>query len=231
MSSNALAPLPFTGRVPIDINDLQPYNPNQPDAIEAIWQPQYDFQQYLAAGQTQLLFFQVPQGQGGKLLSDTNMNLPGQFPSPTAFLVTGIMVPFFPANTVVGAAGTQAAAAKTAAAATVATNLNDVQIVANTGWLQVQVGSKVYLVDAPLGKFPPNFSVGGLQSAAGTYAAGTQIISDFARAIGRYCEITPLLIPMNQNFVVGAFWPALTVISTAGRIGVILDGFYYRQSQ
>lgn len=229
--NDTLAPLPFTGRVPVDINSLAPYNPNRPDAIEAVWQPQYDFQLYPAAGSTQLLFFQIPQGQGGKLLSDTNMNLPGQFPAPTAFLCTAIMIPFFPANTVLGAAGTQAAAAKTAAAATVATNLNDTQIIANTGWVQVTIGSKTYLIDAPVGKFPPNFSVGGLQAAAGTYAAGTQIISDYARAIGRYYEITPLLIPMNQNFVVGLFWPALTVISTGGRIGVILDGFYYRQSQ
>lgn len=224
-------PLPFTGRVPVDISDLTQYNPNRPDAIEAVWQPQYDYQLYPAAGQTQLLFFQVPQGQGGKLLNDTNMNLPGQFPSPTAFLCTALMVFFAPSNTILGAAGTQAAAAKTAAAATVATNLNDTQIVANTGYLQVTIGSKVYLVDSPLGKFPPNFGIGGLQAAAGTYAAGTQIISDYARAIGRYYEITPLLIPMNQNFVVGAYWPAAAAISTGGRIGVILDGFYYRQSQ
>jgi hypothetical protein len=228
---SALAPLPFTGRTPVAISQLTPYNPNDPNSIEAIWQPQYDFQLYPAAGANQLLFFQVPQGQGGKLLNDTNMNLAGQFPAPCAFLCTAIMVPFYPANTILGAAGTQGAAAKTAAAATVATNLNDTQIIANTGWLTITIGSKVYLTDSPLGKFPPNFSIGGLQSAAGTYAAGTQIISDYARAIGRYAEITPLLIPMNQNFVVGLYWPALTVVSTGGRIGVILDGFYYRQSQ
>lgn len=216
--------LPFTGRVPVDISQLNPYNPNRPDAVEAIWQPQYDFQAYPTVGQTQLQFFQVPVGQSGKTLADTNMLLAGQFPAPTAFLCTAIMVAFFP-NSAVNAPG------KTAAAATVATNINDVTAVANTGYLQLTIGSKVYNTDAPLGKFPPNFSVGGLQAAAGTYAAGTQIITDFARAIGRYYEITPLLIPMSQNFSVGLFWPTAQAIVTIGRIGVILDGFYYRQSQ
>jgi hypothetical protein len=225
------SPLPFTGRTPLATSDLAQYNPNLPNSIEAIWQPQYDYQLYPAAGQTQLLFFQVPQGQGGKLLNDTNLTLAGQFPAPTAFLITAIMIPFFPANTILGAAGTQGPAAKTAAAATVATNLNDTQIVANTGYMQLSIGSKVYLIDSPLGKFPPNFGIGGLQSSAGTYAAGTQIISDYARAVGRYYEITPLLVPMSQNFVVGMYWPAAAAISTGGRIGAILDGFFYRQSQ
>lgn len=223
-ASNQARRLPFTGRVPVDIGQLSPYNPNRPDAIEAIWQPFYDFQSYAAGGATQFQFFQVPQGQSSKTLADTNMVLAGQFPAPTAFLCTAIMVPFFPdsANNAPG---------KTAAAATVATNINDVNKVANAGYLQLTIGSKVYNTDAPTGKFPPNFSIGGLQAAAGTYAAGTQIITDFARTIGRYYEITPLLIPMNQNFSVSIYFPTAVSVSATARIGVILDGFYYRQSQ
>ena len=63
------------------------------------------------------------------------------------------------------------------------------------------------------------------------FPAGTFMAVDFARAIGRYYEITPLLVPMNQNFSVALNWPAAVAVATTGRIGVILDGFYYRQSQ
>jgi hypothetical protein len=216
-------PLPYTGRVPNSLAELQQYNPNLPDAIEAIWQPFYDMQSYPTAGQTQLLFFQVPQGQSSKTLSDTNMVLAGQFPAPTAFLCTALMVLFMP--------GFANKASNTAAAATANANINDVVLVADAGYLQLSIGSKVYLTDAPLGKFPPNFSVGGLQAVSGTFAAGTQVTVDFARAIGRYYEITPLLIPMNQNFQVALNWPTAVATTAIGRIGVILDGFYYRQSQ
>lgn len=217
--------LPYTGRTPNSIQDLQQYNPNLPDAIEAIWQPFYDMQSYVSAGVNQMLFFQVPQGQGttAKTLSDTNMTLAGQFPAPTAFLTTAIQVLFMP--------GFANKASNTFTAATANNNINDVVLIADAGFLQLTIGSKVYLTDAPLGKFPPNFSVGGLQAYAGTFTAGTGISSDFARSIGRYYEITPLLIPMSQNFSVSLNWPTVVATAAIGRIAVILDGFFYRQSQ
>jgi len=215
--------LPYTGRVPNSLAELQQYNPNLPDAIEAIWQPYYDMQSYPTAGQTQLLFFQIPQGQSSKTLADTNMVLAGQFPAPTAFLTTAIMVLYMP--------GFANSASNALAAATPQANLNDVVKVADAGYLQLTIGSKVYLNDAPLGKFPPNFSIGGLQALAGTFTATAGVSADFARSIGRYYEITPLLIPMNQNFSVSLNWPTAVAVTAIGRIAVILDGFYYRQSQ
>jgi len=223
MAGGGSTPLPYTGRVPNSLQELQQYNPNLPDAIEALWQPFYDMQSYPTAGQTQLLFFQIPQGQSSKTLSDTNMTLAGQFPAPTAFLCTALQVLFMP--------GFANAASNTFAAGTANANLNDVVKVADAGFLQLTIGSKVYLTDAPLGKFPPNFSIGGLQAYAGTFAATNGVSSDFARAIGRYYEITPLLIPMNQNFSVALNWPTAVATTAIGRIAVILDGFYYRQSQ
>lgn len=216
-------PLPYTGRVPNSLDELQQYNPNLPNAIESIWQPFYDFQSYPTAGQTQLLFFQIPQGQSSKTLSDTNMTLAGQFPAPTAFLCTALMVAFFP--------GFANVASNTANAATANANINDVVKVADSGYLQLTIGSKIYLTDGPTGKFPPNFSVSGQQAISGTYAAGTQVAIDYARTVGRYYEITPLLVPMNQNFSVSLNWPTAVTTTAIGRIGVILDGFYYRQSQ
>lgn len=209
---------------PPTADQLQQFNPNRPGSLEVIWQPAYDYQAYAQAGQTQLLFFQVPQGQAGKTPADTSMVLAGQFPAPTGQFVTAVQVPFFPLNTV-----SQAATAATR----VQTNVSDVVAVANSGYLQLVIGSKPYLTDAPIGKFPPNFGIDLFSAMASTGANATTNVGDvnYARAKGRYAEITPFFIPQTQNFSVGLFWPAAVAVTIAGRIGVILDGFYYRQSQ
>lgn len=214
-------------RAPLPMDQLSQYNPNRPDATEALWQPFYDTVAYPAAGANQLTFFQTPVGAGAtpKTYEDTNMTLAGQFPAPTAFLCTAVMVLFIPGNLV---------AATSQVADLTALNLLDVNAVANAGYLEMNIGSKVYLRDAPIGKFPPNFSINGLEAVAqnGTAAiASTKV--DFARSCGRYYEITPFLIPQNQNFNVTLNWvtKVATPSTVAGTVKTILDGFYYRQSQ
>lgn len=210
------------GREPLSLPALMKYNPNRPDATEAIWQPFYDFQEYGTAGATSFTFFQNPVGQGGKTYADTNMVSPGSFPAPTAFLCTAVMVAFFPGGAISATAGTAAAAAG---------NWNDVVSVANSGWLELTIGSKPYLRDAPVGKFAPNFTVGGVFSGYGSATSSSLARVDFARSQGRYYEITPFLIPQSQNFSVQLIFPSAKAVAATGRIGVILDGFYYRQSQ
>lgn len=211
----------WRGKSPLPIDSLNQYNPNRAGAVEAIWQPFYDFQTYVTGGQTQLQFFQVQQGASGKTLADTNMTNQGMFPAPTMFLVTGLQVVFEP-----GASASQIGTA----AARALNNINDAIAVANSGYLEFTIGSKVYLRDAPIGKFAPNFSVqvfGNMNGAGNTGSGDVQ----FARSAGRYYDITPFTIPTSQNFVVTLNWPTAQTIVTQGRIGVIMDGFYYRQSQ
>lgn len=212
------------GRTPLPLDQLTFYNPNRPDATEAIWQPFYDFQTFTqGASTTQQIFFQTPNGQGGKTLADTNMILGGQFPAPTAFLCTAIMIVFEPGN-VVSATGT---------AGTALQNWNDTVKFNNNGYAILTIGSKPYLKDAPLGKFPPNFSNGGVAAIANAsfQTANISTYVDYARAVGRYYEITPFLIPQSQNFDITLFWPGGLTLNANGRLGVIMDGFYYRQSQ
>lgn len=234
MSNNA-APAGRSGWVnrnrPPQLDSLSRYNPNLPNSIEGIWQPFYDFQAYAQAGQTQLQFFQVPQGQAAKTKADTNMTNAGMFPSPTAFFCTGIMVPFFPLN--------DSSVASVTAQRAMA-NWEDAIAVANSGWLEFSIGSKVYVTDAPIGKFPPNFTISGVASVAMAIMPTTagltapvfpQTDVNYARAQGRYYEITPFLIPATQNFVVTLNWPTAVAVTVAARIGVILDGFWFRNSQ
>lgn len=211
------------GRAPMSLAQLAAYNPNRPDATEAIWQPFYDFQSYASAGTNQQTFFQVPVGSGAtpKTYADTNMQLAGQFPAPTAFLCTAIMVYFDPG----------AADSTTQTTAAAQTNINDVIAVSNSGYLEFTIGGKVYLRDAPLGKFAPNFTINGFASISANFTAPVLTQTGFARAAGRYYEITPFLIPQSQNFNVTLYWPTVQSTVSTGRIGIIMDGFYYRQSQ
>jgi hypothetical protein len=208
-------------RSPLPISALQQYNPNRPDATEAIWQPFYHFQSYALAGQSNLTFFQTPKGQLANGYADTNMENAGSFPAPTAFLCTAIMVVYMPAGNP-STTGTQGV---------VNPYWNDSVLVANSGYLELTIGSKVYMRDAPVGKFPPNFTVNGFGFTMGNATAANIAQTGYARAAGRYAEITPFLIPQSQNFNVSLYWPTVQAVSATGRIGVILDGFYYRQSQ
>lgn len=219
---NSLGPLtPFH---PPDLASLRNYNVNRAGQVEVIWQPTYEIQAYPLAGTTSLTFFQNTVGAGGLTLADTNMEAAGQFPRPKEFLITGIQIFYEPGNVV----------AQNDPAA-VQENWNDVSDVMNgAGFLRLFIGSKDYLVDAPLSKFTTQFRLGGVASAAAaTTTAATDVgaIVDYAVHTGRYYSITPVKLPSNQNFNVSVNFPTAIPTLTAGRIGVILDGFQYRLSQ
>ncbi len=205
---------PVSPARPPNIQALKKYNVNRVGNIEVIWQPTYEYQTYPTTGQTQLTFFQNPVGAVAGGLSTTNVRSAGQFPRPQEFLVTGIQVTFE-----VGGAVSIASAAPT--------KVQDVFDVSNSGNLDLFVGSKSYLTDAPLGVFPQQWGIdnnGGIGGGAFT--------SDYSRPIGRYYSITPVKLPANQNFNVTLNWPEGVVpVTTQAVIGVRLDGFLYRLSQ
>lgn len=207
---------------PKALPQLRQYNVNRAGQFEVIWQPTYDYLTYPAAGASEFTFFQRAKGSGGTTFADTNMLQPGAFPRPQEFLVVGIQVYFNPGGPV-GFFGAQAAQE----------NWNDVTDIANNGFVQLTVGSKPYLQDAPVGKFSTMFTTDGRadQANASTAAANQLSYVDYARQSGRYYAITPIKIPSNQNFDVQLTFPTVVPIAADGRIGVILDGFLYRLSQ
>jgi hypothetical protein len=204
----------LTPSKPPNIAALRKYNVNRVGQYEVIWQPLYEYQTYPTGGQTLLTFFQNTVGSiaGGK--STTNVVAAGQLPRPQEFLITGIQVTFE-----VGAAVFQVGV--------IQPNFQDVFDVSNSGNLDLFVGSKSYLTDAPIGVFPQQWGVYN-DNAIGNLAVGT----DYARPIGRYYSITPVKLPANQNFNVTLNWPeGVVTVATAAVIGVRLDGFLYRLSQ
>jgi hypothetical protein len=221
------------GTIP-NLSELQSYAVNRKGQYEGIRQTLYDYQTYAAAGQTSLSFFQVPLGQGGKTQADTNIEVAGSLPQPKHFLVESIEIRFWPGvlpvNSQTGALATQAAP-----------NLvNDVYTFSKSGSLNFFIGSKTYLEEAPVGRFPPktkveaHFAMSQTVNQAAPADQENQLTADLAYMCGRPYFINPatLLIP-TQNFKVSLAWPAAVALPSGedARIGVILDGVLYRQSQ
>lgn len=185
---------------------------NLPGAVESIWNPLYDYQVLAAAGATNQAFFQVPIGQAGKTLVDTNMDLAGQIPKGQTFKITGVQIEVFPGVVVDSATATQFA--------------NDMYATLKTGALVLKIGAKEYIRQGCLMKFPP------VNRMAGDNATGltTQTISYFSAA-GREFTVEDMLLESSQNFGVTLQGLPALPSGVAGRIGVTLNGFLFRNAQ
>ena len=206
------------------INNPQQYSVNR-SGQEAIRSSLYDFQAYAAAGQTQLTFFQVPKGQGGKTQADTNMESAGALPSPKQFKLETLELLFFPGSPI-----DQVASSATNAAG----QADDMYQFIKNGFLDLFIGSKSYLTEAPLGRFPSSTGMRVDQSMSGTFAAPNMVKGEYAAATGIIYRIQPeILLEPTQNFNVTLNWPlAIAMPSTlAARVGVVMRGILYRNSQ
>jgi hypothetical protein len=201
----------------------------------------YDFQPYPANGLPSLTFFQQPQGQGvglggaTKTLSDTNLVAPGTVPTNNSFLIKTIEVEFWP-STPTPAQGAQLPS--TFGAQGPAQLVNDQYVFERQGSLILLIGSKDYLEEAPMGRFPSQaqFAVSGALSDVSTAGANMQSRLAFANVHGKAYHISPadLRIEANQNFYVKLQWPEGNAVLPSGnpaRVGVRLDGLLYRRSQ
>lgn len=218
-------------------SDLAKYSVNR-EGWEAVRQSLYDSQQYAAAGATQLSFFNLPIGQGTswagggtKSISDTNMTLAGQLPANQEFLMQSIEIHFLPTTPTVAA---QMPAAFGAQA--VAQLVNDEYIFRRAGNLVLVIGSKPYLTEGPLMKFPPKtrFEVGGAAADVTTAGAALQTRIVMGRNVGRPYLLSPvdMLLPQNQNFNITLNWPeGAQAITNPARVFVVIDGILYRKSQ
>jgi hypothetical protein len=231
------------------LSDALNYSVNKPGAAEVIGQSLYDLQIYATAGATQLNFFQNPVGQGlsaspgnannPKTFADTNMNLAGSLPSPQMFLVTNIQITFEPgsvatANTFTPQRPYSFVAVPTAAVPASAGAANDVSAIIESGELEFIVGSKTFLREAKLNRFPPKARTEVLSSLATNSATTGSLATVWAQAFGEPYPIDPpILIPSNQNFVIRLNFPVAIATPSGfnGRLGVFLDGYQYRAVQ
>lgn len=197
----------------------------------------YDSIAYPAAGLNSAAFFQTPVGQGtgfggaAKSFSDTNMQLAGQLPAGQMFIVSSVEVLVQPTTPTVtaqmpAAFGTQAAAVL----------VNDSYILGRGGNLNLNILSKPYLQEAPIGNLPPSsdFTLNAALSDATTAAAASQNRVAFGNYEGDNYVLAPnnLLLVSSQNFKVTLAWPeGLQAITNPARLFVRLNGMQARLAQ
>ncbi len=233
---------------PLNLNTLNQYKVNR-NGAEVIRQRLYDFQLYPTAGQALMTFFSTPIGQGKtsstgnvagtvKTYADTNMEVGGQLPSPKAYLAESIEIIFEPGSVSTTDTFTHQPpnVFNATAAAAVLAQLQDVNIVRISGWLEFYIGSKTYLYEAPLGTFPQKvfLDLSAAVGTAGTNAQPAEVAAVAAHWGGRpYYLDPPITLDSQQNFAIYLKWPAAVATPSGfnARIGVVLDGALFRLSQ
>lgn len=209
-------------------------------AYETLTQSLYDSAAYLAAGQNQIMFFQTAAGAGTGVISnvpktneDTNMQFAGAMPNMQAYIVSSIEIEF---QAGVSSAGFASAdLPSTLAVPSVVAAINDQYKFRSTGYLQFNIGSKAYMTEGPLMKFPASneYQIDGALSDTTTAGATQASRVVQGRAAGPAYQLAPnnlFLIPM-QNFNVTLNWATVETVSAAARIFVRLMGQLIRAAQ
>jgi len=216
---------------------------------EIIKQSLYDTAIYPLAGTVAMNFFQSPIGgansaQPGnatntKTLRDTNMTQAGMLPAPQMFFAISIEVDFHPGS--VTTANTYALRApytssNAAAGALSGVAVNDANIFYSTGALIFTIGTKNYLQEAPLLRFPPKsrFELDAAVSVGNTTANTTiDEVAAKLKAGGRPYQLDPgIAIYSMQNFAVQLTWDTVQAMTTNNaQVRTILDGWLFRGVQ
>jgi hypothetical protein len=228
---------PVVGSIP----GLQAFAVNL-NKYEAITQSLYDSAAYVTAGQNALTFFQTPQGGGtspisgaAKTFEDTNMLAAAMMPAMQAYLVTSIELDI---QTGIGASGSLFPAAQLPAvfgAQAVAAAVNDNWKIRATGFAKLTIGSKDYITEGPLMKFPASndFELSGAMSDISTTGASMQSRNMYGKSVGPAYTLAPnnLLLAPTQNFAGSLNWATLVTVTTQARIFFRLMGQLFRSAQ
>ena len=197
----------------------------RPGQMEAVNDDLYDSVTYALAGTTtSYTFFQ---SLASKTLADTNMTLNSQLPAGLTFEVRAIELHVFPSI------NPSAAATVPTTTAGVNAFINDIYTLSRNGYLQFNILAKPYLVQAPIGRFPPSQRLEVAAALSDTTTAGaTQARSiGYASFGGATFKITPVLLTSNLNFNVQLVFPTTAAISADAKIFCVLRGIKNRLSQ
>lgn len=201
-----------------------------PNFKEAIRQSLYDTLTFDSNVTTSLRFFSTPKG-GTKTAADTNMTLAGQLPKRHKFVADGIEIHVAPGSSAAGYVRQDPVRQNAAVAAP--QFANDVWALGEAGWLEVVIGTKTYLIEGPLYRFPPQNGVDvrpAIEQNLAVAAAQT-ISADYARFGGRPYVLAPELpIDENTNFEVTVNWPAAFALPSGfdSKLKLVLLGTLFR---
>lgn len=201
--------------------EWQSYVTQSPNGLEIVPAVLYDTATYTTAVTTDLPFFTTARATADL----SNMQTPGQLPSPQSFLIQNISVGFKVQPFTNSQTGNNTAQLSL---------YNDLVLLINTGILRMVIGEKRY-GPWPLSRLPLTSFVKGVMVNAGATAAN--LVSSYANTDGPLYALFPnLLIAPLQQFSCNAQWPAGAVTLTTSAITamvmtVILDGQLSRAIQ
>jgi hypothetical protein len=184
--------------------------------LEVVPSVLYDSQLYTSATTTILPFFtSVPAND-----AVSNVNPPAFLPNPSAFLIKTIGI-YFQTTVETVAQG---------AAGSLASQIGDIVLLANTGIARLTIGDKPY-GPWPIFRLPIGTFMKGSLAVAG--ATATNFVNAYGQLDGPlYPLLPPLLIAPTQRFKLQLEWPAGAVTLAANRtIKVVLDGQLSRAIQ
>lgn len=185
-------------------------------ALEEVPSVLYDTLTYTDNTTTELRFFQ----QTNVARDISNMKQSGMLANPEAFLIQNIGIYF---RTTVNTDDAGAAGA-------LASQFNDVVLLANTGIALLKIGNKEY-GPWPIWRLPASTFAKGALATAGAEAAN--LVHDYAQLDGPLYSLFPnLMISPLQPFTLNLQWPSGAVNLTANvSVEVIFDGQLARAIQ
>jgi len=195
--------------------------------LEIIRWTWYSFKAYAVGGATQILYFDQNIGQATNRLADTNMQVGGQLSGGEAMLVRNVRVVPIPAN---------ADAFVVSGPAVALTQWYNVLL--NNCWLEASVGDKKYIQGAPLTLFPSGMGLGAIYTANSVVAAGlvgptnaAVVQNGHPSNMALWETDPPMYVPSTRTITVSLNWITAQAVTTAGRLGVMLDGWRIRLVQ
>jgi hypothetical protein len=207
-------------------SDFQQFAAELTGPVEIIRWTWYSFVAYAAGGQVQLLFFTQNFGQAANGYLDTNLQVGGQMSGGEAMVVRNVRVVPIPAQA--------DAAPQTGLAANA---IRDWYNVLNLGWLELGVSDKIYVRGAPLTLFPAGQGFGTFHTNSaltGAAFSGTNVslVQNGDPSNRALWELDPAMyVPATRTVNCALNWRVAQPVTTAGRIGVMLDGWRVRVVQ
>lgn len=200
----------------MDINQLNnpiprewtDYVTQSPVALEVIPDQLYSALTYTDNVTTELSFFSAVAANQGL----SNMSQPGMLPNPQSFLIQAIRLFFRTTVETVDSGGATA----------LASQINDIALIINTGRLVLNIGQKKYGPWRPW-MLPAGSGLQPMMTQAGAEAAN--LTQAYGQMTGPLWGMFPhLMIAPMQNFNVQLLWPAAVNLSADIIIEVMLDG-------
>jgi hypothetical protein len=208
----------------VSVADLRTFQAELAGYNEIVRWPLYAYKAYAAAGSLLITLFDQSEGSATLGRLDTNMTGSGGILVGNEMqIVYGIRVDLLSAAADVQVINTTPAVAA-----------GEKYKVLTNGWLEFIVSQKSYMIGAPLLLFPPGFGVGTFATAtavAATIANFSNAQSGVPSNEAVYKLAPPVGILPTRPFQVTLNWKALQTVTTACRIGCVLDGWKLRSVQ